>query len=96
MARVATYVLGKAGIPHRVMQGRIEVQGKGDFEPHWWVELQSGEVVDYRSRMWFGNDPGIPQGVFRPAGTVVSYVGRPVRMPVSDVVFQMLTASDVP
>lgn len=91
MTRVVTYVLKQAGIPHKVMLGKIAVEGKGEFEPHYWVELPSGEVVDYKSRMWFGNDGRIPQGVFRPKGTVVTYSGRAVSFPVSDMVFKILT-----
>lgn len=94
MTRIVTYLLKQAGIRHKVMLGRISVEGKGEFEPHYWVELPSGEVVDYRSRMWFGNDRRIPQGVFRPEGTVVSYDGRSVSLPVSDTVFRILTGGE--
>jgi len=91
MTRVVTYLLKQNGIPHKVMLGTIAVDGKGDFSPHYWVELPSGEVVDYKSRMWFGNDRMIPQGVFKPEGTVVSYDGRVVSLPVTEMVFNILT-----
>ena len=91
MTRVVTYILGKAGIRNKTMLGTIEAEGKGEFSPHYWVELASGEVVDYKSRMWFGNDSRIPQGVFKPGGTVVSYDGHLTSLPVNDMVFGILT-----
>jgi len=91
MTRVITYLLTRAGISHQVMQGSVTVAGKGTFPLHYWVELPDGKVIDYRSRMWFEDDPSIPEGVFDPTGTNIHYSGRTVDMAVDDFIFRALT-----
>ena len=53
MTRVITYLLSRAGVPHKTMLGTISVKGMGEFTPHYWIELVDGSIVDYKSRMWF-------------------------------------------
>ena len=65
LIRVLTYVLSKNKIKHKVFMG--SVSGDTDDIPlHFWIELPNGKVVDYRLRMWLGNDKKIPNGVFNP------------------------------
>lgn len=91
MTRVAAYVLRKAGIPVMAFTGRVEIPAKNrDFEPHYWLVLSTGEVVDYKLRMWFGR-AGIPNGVFKPEDEGVVYHGRPTPLPVNDFLFTVLT-----
>ena len=95
MTRVITYLLQTAKIPHRVYVGTIHfnVKGKGEFSPHFWIRLgtETGEIIDYRSRMWFGGDMDIPQGIFKEDPKVISYDGREIALPVSKTVFSILT-----
>ena len=88
MTRVAAYVLRKAGIPVMPFVGGVVFDGD-DFEPHYWLELSSGEVVDYRLRMWFG--PSAPNGIFVPERFDVTYDGRPTPLPVNETLFRILT-----
>ena len=64
MTRVISYILTMEKIPHSVFIGTITIQGKGKFSPHFWIRLRTGDIIDYRSRMWFGRDVDIPQGIF--------------------------------
>lgn len=91
MTRVAAYLLRQSKIRFDAFTGTIAVDGMGELTPHFWLQLSSGDVVDYRSRMWFDENPAIPQGVFNPRGTIVSYRGRRVPLPVSDAIFFVLT-----
>lgn len=89
--QVATYVLTRAGIPHRTMGGSVRM-GDRSFEPHFWIDLQDGRVADYKTRMWLG--PEAPQGVFRPGDHGVVYDGTPQEMHVPEWMFVVLTMPD--
>jgi len=42
---------------------------------HWWIETD-GKIIDYRARMWIGEDA--PHGVFTPESCpAFAYVGEP-------------------
>jgi hypothetical protein len=90
MTRVITYVLTKEQISHSVFTGTIRVEGKGEFKPHFWIRLETGEIVDYRSRLWFKGDGNIPEGIFNEGG-VVLYDGKKVVLDVTEVMFKILT-----
>jgi hypothetical protein len=61
--RVAHSVLTRANVPHHVFIGTVTFRGV--LVPlHYWIELPDGTVVDYRLRMWVGDDA--PHGVFPP------------------------------
>jgi len=93
MTRVISYILKMEKIPHKVFIGTLVVKGQGEFSPHFWIRLGTGEIIDYRSRMWFGGDMDIPQGIFKEDGKagMVSYDGREIDLPVSKAVFSILT-----
>jgi len=91
MTRVMSYILTMGNIPHSVFIGTINVQGKGAFSPHFWIRLGTGEIVDYRSRLWFGGDMDIPQGIFKEDERIAAYEGREIDLPVSKAVFSILT-----
>lgn len=93
MTRVISYLLHQNGIEHKIFVGSISVKRKGKFSPHYWIRLRTGEIVDYRSRMWFNGDKDIPEGVFPENRKVVVYKGEEVPLPVSEVVFKILTAN---
>jgi len=79
LTRVLHTVLEHNGINHKVMQGGVETLGEY-FEPHWWIEIGGGKVVDYRLKMWFGSKAA--HGVFSPKSEGVEYDGRRVSMKV--------------
>ncbi|MBM94311.1 MAG: hypothetical protein CMI09_00440 [Oceanospirillaceae bacterium] len=67
-ARLAHSRLTSAGIDHRVMRGVLvscDNPNRG-ISPHFWLELDSGLVIDYRARMWLGPHQEVPHGVFTP------------------------------
>lgn len=63
--RLAHTALTHAGVEHACFCGTLQRSGEGKGLPvHLWIELPSGEVIDYRARMWFGDDAAVPHGVF--------------------------------
>lgn len=78
LTRVITTVLTVNGLPHTCYLGRVTVGGR-HVEPHYWIELGTGLRVDYRARMWLGDAPAVPHGVFQPqAYPQAVYRGQPV------------------
>ncbi|WP_338923868.1 hypothetical protein V0M98_37290 (plasmid) [Pseudomonas silesiensis] len=72
MTRVIMALLAENGIQHRAMGGYLanvamlkdESVGNDALAgcAHWWIELPTGHLIDYRARMWMG--PGAQHGVF--------------------------------
>lgn len=96
MTRVLSYLLRQNGIEHSYCMGyisRIDKEGFGMIIPHFWIELPDGATVDYRARMWLGNEDCIPNGVFFQGDyEAVKYDVRFVKqLEVSRSVFRLLT-----
>lgn len=68
LTRVISFALHKQGVIHRVYSGFVIFEGKRLF--HYWIIDEYGWYIDYRLRMWFGNNHKIPHGVFRNPKTV--------------------------
>nr|WP_192963334.1 hypothetical protein [Pseudomonas fluorescens] len=67
--RLAHTALADAGVAHTCHIGRIvSADGERQSPIHYWIELTGGVIIDYRARMWLGNDEGVPHGVFCPDG----------------------------
>lgn len=66
MVRAASAVLARDGIAHRPVCGRLFVEDVGVIARHCWITLASGQVLDLRARMWLGEDPRVPHGLFLP------------------------------
>lgn len=65
MTRIISYLLCQSGVSHRVMLGSIRnLKTNKAIEPHLWVALDNGWYIDYRARMWLGNNEDIPHGIF--------------------------------
>jgi len=93
MTRVLHTVLMRHRIPHVPMVGSVDWNGK-HFNPHFWIDLPSGNVVDYRLRMWFGGKA--PHGIFNPRNAGVIYEGRRANMPpLPDYLFEVLTGRPI-
>jgi hypothetical protein len=67
LTRIVSTLLARDDVEHRVCVGSLDIQGVGLIPLHWWVELGDGRVIDYRARMWLGDGPQTPHGVFLPS-----------------------------
>lgn len=87
--RIASTLLLRAGVQHRVMAGSVFFNGcrcrngcvplVANIPLHCWIELEDGTYIDYRARMWFGDKDCVAHGVFSPGALPsLSYVGQPV------------------
>lgn len=65
-ARVVSALLTREQLAHEVSIGSLAVEGCGEVPLHWWVELPGGIIIDFRARMWLGEHPAVPHGVFIP------------------------------
>lgn len=92
--RIAHSVLAGAGVTHTCMAGRLVSTSLNEELPlHFWIQLDDGRVIDYRARMWLGDDAAVPHGVF-PTDQYPdwSYQGAEVNLPVfSATMIQLLT-----
>lgn len=78
MARLITTRLQEHKIDHQVMMGSVTLNG--DVIPlHYWV-MVGDLTIDYRARMWLGDTPLVPHGVFRQDACAARYEGEPVHM----------------
>jgi hypothetical protein len=67
MTHAISAALSRAQVSHRCMTGYVTDNSSGNIvTPHLWVELGDGWIVDFRLRMWLGDEERVPHGVFRP------------------------------
>lgn len=90
--RVLTYALKKKGIPHRVMIGSMmDTEKEGSIIPlHFWIELGNGQIIDFRARMWLGNEA--PHGIVTDRKRFI-YEGKPIELDVDELTYQILSGS---
>lgn len=70
-------ILRKAGIKHRCVVGYVTDTLSGNCAtPHVWIELNDEWIIDYRLRMWFGDEDEVPHGVFHPSSEPTLYYKR--------------------
>lgn len=74
LSRLAASDLIEAGERPQLMVGSLRHAGR-TIKPHMWVEIE-GLCVDYRARMWLGENEDVPHGVFHPADYPVQYEGE--------------------
>lgn len=91
MTRVISALLHRDGIAHSAMLGRLGVCGVGEIPNHYWIQLADGRLIDLRARMWLGDDPRVPHGVFEQERADARYEGLAVDLPCAPVVFWALT-----
>jgi hypothetical protein len=97
---VASMLLEREGVPHQRRLGRVTVEGVGDIAYHYWIELRDGRLCDFKARMWLGDDPGVPHGVFENKCARVIYQPAAAFGPVSlghgaHAVFSILAGRDL-
>jgi len=73
------------------MFGVLNLQNQ-EVDLHFWIDLPSGERIDYRAKMWLKGE-GIPHGIFYPQDFPdVIYTGEPIELDVlSPTLFEILT-----
>lgn len=90
MSSLVATLLSKDGVQYQGMAGSIQPAGHSGVIPHFWIEV-GDLVIDYRARMWLGDNPQIPHGVFCKADHALRYQGTPVEIsPLPEFIFQML------
>lgn len=91
MTQICHTVLVQHNIEHQPMVGTLIRDGQ-EIYPHFWIDLPSGDRIDYRATMWLGSE-GVPHGVFNPQDFPdVAYEGDKIELkPLPDAVFQILT-----
>lgn len=93
MTRVVTFLLTQAKVPHAVKTGYVKKGTDDGIDPHFWVELPDGKIIDYRLQMWLGDAPQIPHGIFNPKDfPAVEYAGRTIALPVPMFIYVALAA----
>ena len=75
VSRCLSTLLDREDVQHEVHLGWVEVEGRCAVTPHFWIQL-SGFIVDLRLRMWLGNRPEFPHGVFAPDERVRHHTER--------------------
>jgi hypothetical protein len=65
MTRICHTVGVRHGIDHQPRVGLLQHKAR-EIEPHFWIDLPNGDRIDYRARMWLGQEEGVPHGVFNP------------------------------
>ena len=75
-------VLSDEKIEHIINVGKVTHKPTNRTIPlHYWIDVAQWRI-DYRLRMWLGETPDVPHGVFRTDQDLsVSYVGNPTQLP---------------
>lgn len=94
LSRVISTLLHREGIDHQLMAGSLTIVGVGRIGLHWWIELPEGAVVDFRARMWLGDDEAVPHGLFERT-SAMTYDGSLVRARLDPMVFFILTGTQL-
>jgi hypothetical protein len=84
-------LLTSAEIPHLVHIGSVNILGTGSIPLHFWISLPSGVICDYRLRMWLGNSPEIPHGIFTPSDAVEYVSLQTIEVELDETLFFILT-----
>ena len=66
--------LNDNGVQHVTKCGTVRLK-QGEFTPHFWIEI-GNQVIDFKLRKWFGEEPDIPHGVFNPNTVGAEYEGE--------------------
>lgn len=81
LTHVIHRVLSDENIEHTVYTGQVINNSNNDTIPiHYWIDIDDLRI-DYRARMYLGDMPDIPHGVFYHTDYVnVSYEGSPTQL----------------
>ena len=96
--RLAHTALEQAEIPHACMVGRVtSADGHRQSPTRFWIQLHDGRLIDYRARMWLGDESSVPHGVFTPgeyAGW--QHQGADIELPVLSPILAKFMLLDLP
>lgn len=74
MTRLIAGMFQRAGIEHTFMIGSVlDTETGKRITPHFWIDLADGRKIDYRLRMWLGQDERIPHGVVTDTDSSIQY-----------------------
>ena len=81
LTNVIHRTLADERIEHTVYTGQVINTANDDtIDVHLWIDVEELRI-DYRARMWLGNTPDIPHGVFFSANyPTISYQGNPIEL----------------
>lgn len=77
LSRCVTTILHSHSIVHQVMAGTLTVN-ESIIRLHFWV-CSGPFVIDYRARMWLGDQSTVPHGIVASEGPWI-YRGQPIHM----------------
>lgn len=95
LTRVLHTVLSHEGIEHSCIVGSITNTKQEQYiSLHFWIQLPDQQIIDYRARMWLGDNPEIPHGVFNPTDYPdIVYSGKEIELDtLSPYLFDILTS----
>lgn len=80
LTRVISLILSRAGIVHEVFAGKVQMEGSSRIvQPHLWIILSDNTMIDFRIRMWMGDQVEVPHGHFDPVSFQhMNYQGSPI------------------
>ena len=72
----------------------VEIETNTGSPLHFWIALPNGDYIDYRARMWLGDNADVPHGIFNPVDyPKVTYSGSSAELEIlSPSLFAVLTA----
>jgi hypothetical protein len=76
LTHVIHRVLSDENIEHTIYTGRVIYSFNDEHIPiHYWIDIDNIRI-DYRAKMWLGDAPDIPHGIFYPTDyPSISYQG---------------------
>lgn len=82
LTRVLHTVLNREGIEHTCRVGSLtHIQHHEHILLHFRIALPDGQFVDYRARLWLGDTPDIPHGIFKPMDYPhIEYMGEETQL----------------
>ncbi len=76
---IISEILKRESIGHSIASGELyghNPDKKGAYIIHVWIILDTGEWVDFKARMWMGDDA--PNGVFFPSPETLKYYSKSI------------------
>lgn len=88
--RMALTLLYRHSIPCKAFMGELVLKDGRAIPLHFWLECGSF-LIDYKARMWLGEDALVPHGTMLTAEVCHLYHGQPVDMqPLPDPIYKLM------
>lgn len=96
LSRVASALLHRERISHKIIVGSLDIDGVGRIPLHFWIAFDDGSVCDFRARMWLGDSQMVPHGVFMPVkGQIYNARDIDSNRPLDAFVFHILSGCEL-